>query len=619
VGVRLTAAQAVVRFLAAQHSERDGRRRRAVPAIFGIFGHGNVCGLGQALAQDGVGLPFHQPKHEQAMVHTALGYAKAQRRLATLACTASIGPGATNLVTGAATATTNRLPVLLLPGDTYATRRQGPVLQQLQHPGYADWTVNECLRPVSRFFDRIVRPEQLLTALPEAMQVLLDPAATGAVTIAMSQDVQGEAYDFPDELFAERVWHVPRAPAEPERLAAAAELLRGARRPLVIAGGGVRHSEAEAALAALADGCGLPVAETSAGKGVYHGDLALGGIGVNGTRAANAIAAEADVVLCAGTRLTDFTTASRSLFQHPEVRFVGLNVAAADAHRMRALALVADARAGLEALRDALGGWQAAAGLRDEVRAARRAWEDELAFDLDRSEGEAMSQGQALRALNAAARPGDWVVAAAGSPPGDLLKLWRCPPGSFAHLEFGFSCMGHELPAGLGIRMAEPEAGEVYVVIGDGTYLMAPTELVTAVQERLKVTVIVFVNGGYQSIHALQRSTLGTSFGNEFRVRRPGDVAPAGAVVEVDYAVNARSLGCAAWTVRDLDELSAALEEARDEPGPALIACHVDPLRAVVGAEAWWDLGVPEVADDGETAWRAASHAEGRKRQRYLG
>jgi len=616
---RLTTAQALVRYLAAQWSERDGVRRRAVPAVCGIFGHGNVCALSAALAESAGELRFVQPKHEQAMVHTALGYAKAKRRLATLACTASIGPGATNLVTGAATATTNRLPVLLLPGDTFATRRQGAVLQQLQHPASHDWTVNDCLRPVSRFFDRIARPEQLLDALPEAMRVLLSPEECGAVTVALHQDVQGEAYDFPEHFFAPRTWAVERRPPSAEAVADAAELIRGAQRPLVIAGGGVRYSEAEAALAAVSGACALPVAETSAGKGCGGGSLVVGGIGVNGTGAANELAAHADVVICMGTRLTDFTTGSRSLFADPGVRFVGINVSAADARALGAVPVVADARAALEALGRALDGWRAPEEHAARVTDARRRWDDAVAADLAPRPGERMSQGQAVRLLNRMAGGGDWVVAAAGSPPGDLLKLWEPPPGTSAHIEFGFSCMGHELPAGIGIRLADPDAGEIFVIIGDGTFLLSPTELVTAVQEQAKVTVIVFVNHGYQSIHTLQLGTVGVSFGNEFRARDGGDGAPAGPVVEVDYAGMARALGCRAWRAETADELEAAVSEARSAAGPAVIECHVEPRRGVLGGGAWWDLGVAQEADDPRTRELADKHAAGAAAQRYFG
>jgi 3D-(3,5/4)-trihydroxycyclohexane-1,2-dione acylhydrolase (decyclizing) len=607
--VRLTAAQALVRFLQAQHSERDGERRRAIPALWGILGHGNVCGIGQAVSEEGAALPLLQPKHEQAMVHAALGYAKASRRLATLACTASIGPGATNLVTGAATATTNRLPVLLLAGDTYATRRQGVVLQQLEHPSYGDWSVNDCLRPVSRYFDRIARPEQLLAALPEAMRVLLDPAETGAVTLALHQDVQGEAFDYPESFFAERTWHIPRRPPERHELDDAVAVLRAAARPLIIAGGGVWHSGAAAALAELAELLGAPVAETSAGKGSYRGPLLLGGIGVNGTRAANALAADADAVLCVGTRLSDFTTASRSLFQAPSVRFVGLNVCAADAAKLSAFPLVADARAGLEALAGALADVTPNGARREQAASAVARWRSELAADV-RPDGALMSAGALLTELNGCVRAGDWVVAAAGSPPGDLLKLWEAPPGSHAHIEFAFSCMGHELPAGLGIRMAH-SAGEVYVVIGDGTYLMAATELATAVQERIAVTVILIVNGGYQSIHALQRASGTPALATEFRNHADGEP------LAVDFAANARSLGCRAVEVGAAGELTAALDAARAQTEPTVVVCAVEPHRALLGSGAFWDLGVAEVSRNAETRAAAAAMLRGRAAQRH--
>jgi 3D-(3,5/4)-trihydroxycyclohexane-1,2-dione acylhydrolase (decyclizing) len=617
--VRLTTAQALVRYLAVQWSERDGERRRAVPAVCGIFGHGNVCALGSALSEAAQEFRFVQPKHEQAMVHTAIGYAKATRRLATLACTASIGPGATNLVTGAATATTNRLPVLLLPGDTFATRLQGPVLQQLQHPASRDWTVNDCLRPVSRFFDRIARPEQLLDALPEAMRVLLDPAECGAVTLALHQDVQGEAYDFPETFFVPHTWAVARRPATADAPADAARAIRAARRPLLVAGGGVRYSAAEDALRLLSETCSIPIAETSAGKGCATGQRVVGGLGVNGTGAANELAAGADVVICVGTRLTDFTTASRSLFQDPDVRFVAVNVNAADARALGAQPVVADARVALEALAVALDGWRAPEEHVRRVEDAQRRWRAAVDQDLAPRDGELMSQGQVLRAINGTARAGDWVVAAAGSPPGDLLKLWETPPGGFAHLEFGFSCMGHELPAGIGIRLARPDAGEVLVVIGDGTFLLSPTELVTAIQERAKVTVVLVVNGGYQSIHSLQLGTVGSSFGNEFRVRDDDEGAPAGEVVDVDYAGLARSLGCEAWRADTLEDLHAALSQARSAAGPALIECRVEPRRMLLGGGAWWDLGVAQQADDPGTVELATSHAEGAAAQRYFG
>ncbi len=619
--IRLTTAQALVRFLQAQWSERDGERRRLIPAIFGIFGHGNVCGIAQALVELGDQLPFHQPKNEQSMVHTAIGYAKASRRMATLACSASIGPGSTNMISGAATATTNRLPVLLLPSDTFANRCQGPVLQQLQHPSEADTTVNDCLRPVSRFFDRIARPEQLLTALPEAMRVLLDPADTGAVTISLHQDVQGEAYDFPGSFFEQRTWLVARRPPAAEELAAALELLRGARRPLIIAGGGVRYSNAEEQLASFAQRFGVPVAETSAGKGSLscEHELLVGGIGVNGTRAANALAAQADVVLCIGTRLSDFTTASHSLFQHSDVRFVAVNVCSADAHRVGATPVLADARLALEAFEDGLRerGWSTAAEYREEVAERLESWNVDLAEDLEPREDERMSQGQVLRELNNAVRARDWVVAAAGYPPGDLLKIWRVIPGSAVHLEFAYSCMGHEIPAGLGIRMAAADAGEIFVVIGDGTFLMANSELLSAIQDGLKITVVLLVNGGYQSIHGLQRGSTGVSFGNEFRARDGAEDRISGATLEVDYLAIAAGMGCATFEAHDLQAVRDALAVARSEKRACVIACHVEPLRGLLGSGAFWDLGVPATSGDPQVRALSAAHERAASAQRF--
>jgi 3D-(3,5/4)-trihydroxycyclohexane-1,2-dione acylhydrolase (decyclizing) len=573
VDVRLTVGQALVRWLQAQWSERDGERRRAIPALWGIFGHGNVLGLGQAIEQEG--LAFHQPKHEQAMVHAALGYAKAARRLQALACTASIGPGAANLLTGAATATVNRLPVLLLPADTFATRRSGVVLQQLEDPSGGDVTVNDAFRPLSRHFDRIARPEQLLTALPAALRVLLDPAETGAVTVALHQDVLGEAYDWPVEFFAERTWTVARRPPAAEELDAAVALLATARRPLLIAGGGVRYSAAEEALARFAEATGIPVAETSAGKGVA-GELSLGGVGVNGTQAANRIAEQADVVICAGTRLTDFTTASLSLFSR--ARILAINVCAADAHKLGAVPLVADARLALDALRPRVGAVDAAQ--RAAVAGARESWQRVL----EAPAPPGLTRTRVYAAVNAAARAGDWVVAAAGWAPGDLLKLWTVPKGGHAHLEFGFSCMGHELPAGLGIRMHEGPAGEIFVIVGDGSLLMAPAELATAVQEGLKVTVVVLDNGGFGSIDSLSRTTIGSGHGNRFSVG-------------TDYATLAAALGCAGIRAEDEDALRAALEAARAADATTVIHCPTTD-GTVPDSGAFWDLGVPEIAGE---------------------
>ena len=622
--MQLTAAQALVRYLAAQWSERDGSRQRVIPAIFGIFGHGNVCGLGPALEENaGRSLRFLQPKNEQAMVHAALGYARASNLLSTLACTASIGPGSTNLLTGAATATVDRVPVLLLPSDTFANRRQGPVMQALEHPREADLTVNDAFRPLSAFFDRITRPEQLLTALPEAMRVLLDPAETGAVTISIHQDVQAEAYDFPARFFEPRTWRVSRRPTAAGELRAAVEAIRKAERPLVIAGGGVHYAAALPELAELSERLGVPVAETSAGKGALPGgSLAMGGIGVTGTRAANELAREADLVMCVGTRMIDLTSGSQSLFQHPDVRFVGLNVVARDAHKLGALPLVADAKLALRDLceRLAAAGWQAPEEWRTRARDVRERWERELTDDLAPRPGERLSQGQALRALNETVRPADWLVVASGTPHVDVHKLWSSDGGGHCLMEVGFSCMGGEIPTALGVRMANQDTGEVYVVIGDGTYLMGNTsELVTAGQEGLKITVLVIENGGYQSIHGLQRGRTGRSFGLEFRSRSTDGGGLEGDYVEVDYAANARSLGCVSFAATSADELREALEAARDETRPVTIVVRVEPHRLLLDSECWWDVGVPEISDREETRALAVEHARGREHQRFYG
>ena len=609
---RLTMGQALVKFLAVQYSEFDGERRRLIPAIFGIFGHGNVCGLGQALEQGGADLPYHQTRNEQSMVHTAAGFARATLRTQTLACTSSIGPGATNMVTGAATATINRMPVLLLASDYYATRHQGPVLQQLEHPLAADVSVNDCFRPVSRFFDRINRPEQLLTALPQAMRVLTDPAETGAVTLSLPQDVQAHAWDYPDHFFAERTWRIERRPPAAERIAEAVALLQAAKRPLIIAGGGVHYSAAWDALREVATGFGIPVSETHAGKGALRGapEWSLGGHGVEGTSAAARIAEEADLVIAVGTRMSDFATASQSLFHDPDVRFMAINVCAMDAFKQGALPLVADARLALEAV---LAAGQSAGvafpGYREAVTEAQQGWEKIVRTDAYGDHpGEVMSEGQVIEVLNEESQGADTVVAAAGAPPGNILKLWDGGNGSRCHIEFGFSCMGYELPAGVGVRMAAGgpgSAGEVFVYIGDGTFLLNPMELITALQERLKVTVVVIDNHGFQVIRRLQMWRTGHAFGNEFRARGGdedgGSAAAGGPRLEGDYlpldiATIARGMGARAWNAATPDEVRSALREARVESRSCVIVCEVEKHRYVPGADTWWDVAPAEVS-----------------------
>ena len=603
--VRLTMAQAVVKYLQVQYSERDGQQQRLIPGIFGIFGHGNVAGIGQALLEYGSDLPYFQPQNEQSMVHTASGFAKANLRMATLACAASIGPGSTNMVSGAATATVNRLPVLLLPSDYYATRYQGPVLQQLEHPISADVSVNDCFRPISRFFDRITRPEQLLTALPEAMRVLTDPADTGAVTLSLPQDVQAHAYDYPVHFFEERVWEVARQVPDPHKIQDALELLKTAERPLIIAGGGVIYSDARAELQAFADKFGIPVGETHAGKGAMLDDsaMALSGIGVTGTGSAGTLMSQADLIISVGTRLSDFTTGSQSAFKHPNVKFVSINVNGHDAFKQGALPIVADAREALRALTEAAN----AVGLKpnpayfEEVAVAKEEWQEMLTADVFvQHPGEKFSQQHALHIINEQAQSGDTIVGAAGGPPGDIHQLWETSNRRNCHLEFGYSCMGYEIPAGLGVRMTQPE-GEVYVFIGDGTYLMQPSELVTAMQEGLKITVLIMNNHGFQIIRRLQMGRVGVSFGNEFRTRDAEANRLEGEYLSIDFAKNAESMGARAWNVKTPQELSQALAEAREETRSCVIVVETEPHRYGPSSDIWWDVAAAEVSEIPET------------------
>ena len=650
--VRLTAAQALVTYLSRQYSVADGHRRRLIPAALGIFGHGNVAGLGQALDQLSSELPFIQGRNEQALVHMASGYAKATRRHSTLAVTASIGPGAMNLVTGAALATVNRLPVLLLPGDTYATRRQGPVLQQLQHPIEADTSVNDALRPVSRFFDRISRPEALLTALPAAMRVLTDPANTGAVVLSLPQDVQSHAYDWPAEMFSEHDWVIRRPVPDLEEVDAVARLLAAAERPLIIAGGGVIYSGATSELSELAATAGIPVAETFAGKGAIQQRAwwQLGGIGLEGTPASNGLAAEADLVLTVGSRLTDFATASQSLFQNPDVRFASINVDVRDAGRLGATAIIADAKRALAALTRAVevSGIKSAAEWQRQVRARNDRWLEERAAALDpdttfdksavpadtdvvTSTDALLTQAQMIGVLQEHARPGDTIIAAAGGPPGDLQKVWDATERRYCHLEFGFSCMGYELPAALGVRLAVPDRSKrVLAFIGDGTFLMAPTELVTAVQERLPVTVVISENHGYQAIHRLQMLRSGREFGNEFRYRddalalgngQPVD-KPArldGEYLPVDLVQIASGLGARAVRATTAAEVRNALTETRDHDGPVVIVIPAIPHAELPGAGVWWDVAPAEVSDQETVAQLRAEYEAGLASQRWFG
>jgi 3D-(3,5/4)-trihydroxycyclohexane-1,2-dione acylhydrolase (decyclizing) len=627
MSARLTVGQALVRFLAAQEVERDGERQRFVAGCFGIFGHGNVAGLGQALQQYEDLLPYHQARNEQAMVHVAAGYARQRNRLGAFACTTSIGPGATNMVTGAALATINRLPVLLLPSDTFASRRPHPVLQQLEVPHDATVSVNDCFRPVSRYFDRIERPEQLVPSALEAMRVLTDPAETGAITLALPEDLQTEALDVPESFLEPRVWTIWRQPPATDALARAAELVRAARRPLIVAGGGVIYSEATAALRELVEATGIPVCETQAGRGALVSDhpLSLGAVGATGTLAANRLARDADLVIGIGTRWSDFTTASKSAFQHPDVHFVNVNVASFDAAKHSGLALVADARLALEALRESLAGhrvdpeWERHAGEQSAE------WAAEVERLVRAKHRPLPSQAEVIGAVNDAAGADGVVVCAAGSMPGDLHKLWRARDPKSYHVEYGYSCMGYEIPGGIGVKLAAPER-EVFVMIGDGSYLMLPGELTTAVAEGIGIVVVLVDNHGYSSIGSLSRSLGSAGFGTHYRrqdgtqlLDRPDGQGPAtdAAPLPVDLAANADSLGAGVVRAKTIDDLRTALEEARGASGPVVVHIEVDRYAGVPSYEGWWDVPVAEVSEDPAVRSAREEYERTRRGQRH--
>jgi 3D-(3,5/4)-trihydroxycyclohexane-1,2-dione acylhydrolase (decyclizing) len=621
--VRLTVGQAVVRFLAAQRSERDGTRHRLIEGCFGIFGHGNVAGLGQGLLEAELspepGLRYWQGRNEQAMVHAAAAFARTRNRMSTLACTSSVGPGATNMVTGAALATINRLPVLLLPGDTFATRVADPVLQQLELPAAADISVNDAFRPVSRFFDRIWRPEQLPSALLAAMRVLTDPAETGAVTLALPQDVQAEAHDWPEELFGERVWPVPRTPPDQAAVARAAELIRSAGRPLIVAGGGVIYSEATAALKSFAGTFGIPVGQTQAGKGSMRSDdpLCVGAIGATGTPAANELAARADVVIGIGTRWSDFTTASRTVFAEPGVRFVNINVAAFDAAKQSGVAVVADARAALEALAGALAGWSADPAVRTRAAELAGRWQATVEAAYTTRHQPLPAQAEVIGVANEVSQERDVVLCAAGSMPGDLHKLWRTrDPGGY-HVEYGYSCMGYEIAGGLGAKLAAPDR-EVFVMVGDGSYLMMSSELVTAVQEGIKLVVVCVDNHGFASIGNLSESVGSQRFGTSYRYRSP-DGRLDGRFLPVDLAANAASLGVDVLRAQTIEEFREAMIKARAADRTTMVYIETDPLPGAPPSDAWWDVPVAEVAALQTTRDARAAYEKAKQRQRpYL-
>ncbi len=603
--VRLTMAQAIIQFLKNQYSERDGIEQRFFAGCFGIFGHGNVAGIGQALQQY-PDFRYYQTRNEQAMVHTAAAFAKHSNRLRTLVCTTSIGPGATNMVTAAAGATINRMPVLLLPGDIYSRRNTAPLLQQLESEQSQDFSVNDCFKPISRYWDRFNRPEQIITALPEAMRVLTSPVNTGAVTLCLPQDVQTEAFDYPVELFAKRVWSIPRNRPGLASLAQAVAQIKAAQAPMIIAGGGVLYSEATDALRSFVDQTGIPVGETMAGKGSLRFDhpLCLGAVGATGTSAANIMAKEADLIIGIGTRYSDFTTASKTQFQHPNVRFINVNVAEFDAYKHNALALTGDARATLEELGVALGDFAAPAEHSARAKALHNDWEAEVdrLYAIHTAESGLPFQGALIGAVNDEGDPDAVMVCAAGSLPGDMHKLWRSRHPKQYHLEYGYSCMGYEIAGGLGVKMAEPDR-EVYVMVGDGSYLMMAQEILTSIQERQKLTIVLMNNNGYRSIGALSRSLGQDGFGTRYAFPENG-VLPSDAMgydgaetLPIDLVANARSLGAHVIECSGYDDVVAALATAKGINKTVVIYVENDRYLGVPGYETWWDVPVAEVSE----------------------
>ena len=613
---RLTMAQAIVSFLKNQYTERDGKKQRFFEGCLGIFGHGNVAGIGQALEQDPE-LRYYLFRNEQAMVHTAAAFARQSNRLRTLVCTSSIGPGATNMVTGAAGATINRLPVLLLPGDIFGRRNVAPVLQQLESGASQDISVNDCFKPVARYWDRLNRPEQILTALPAAMRVLTSAADTGAVVLGLPQDVQAEAFDYPGHFFQERVWTIPRTRCDSELLAKAATWIRSSKQPLIVAGGGVIYSEATRALAEFASQTGIAVVESQAGKGSLPFDhpQELGAVGVTGTPGANCLAREADIIIGVGTRYSDFTSASQTAFQNPALRFVNINVSEFDAFKQAALPLVGDARVTLEELAKALPGYKVSQAYATRLQTFREAWENTVDQIYKLAWGPPISQGEVIGVVNEVAEAQDVLVCAAGSLPGDLHKLWRTRDPKGYHVEYGYSCMGYEIGGGLGVKMATPDR-EVYIMVGDGSYLMMAQEITTSLQEGYKLNIVVLDNHGFSSIGGLSRACGNHGMGTEYRYRK--DRKLQGDPIPVDFVANAKSLGAHAVRARTREELRQALFETRKSKQTSVVVIETDYGQRVPGYESWWDVPIAEVSEVESVRAARAKYVEARKKEKIF-
>ncbi|HZQ07720.1 MAG TPA: 3D-(3,5/4)-trihydroxycyclohexane-1,2-dione acylhydrolase (decyclizing) [Anaerolineae bacterium] len=614
--IRLTMAQAIIRFLKNQYVARDGVEHQFFGGVWGIFGHGNIAGIGEAL-QENPDFRYYLVHNEQNAVHIAAAYTKMSNRLRTFACTSSIGPGATNMVTGAAVATINRLPVLLLPGDIFARRNVAPVLQQLESPASQDFSVNDVFKPVSRYWDRINRAEQIITALPEAMRVLTSPADTGAVTLALPQDVQTEAFEYPTALFEKRVWHIARNRPDAEALKRAAQLIRGSSKPIIVAGGGVQYSEATHALRQFVEQTGIPVGETHAGKGAlpYNHPLSLGALGVTGTRAANLMARDADLVIGIGTRYSDFTTASKTAFQNPDVKFININVAEFDAYKHSALPLVGDARVAIEELSAAVGDYRTSAEYRARAAQLNKEWDAEVSRIYGIEHGPPISQGEVIGTINTVAGERDVVLNAAGSAPGDLHKLWRSRDPKSYHMEYGYSTMGYEIPGGIGVKLADPSR-EVFVVVGDGSYLMMPQEIVTCIREGIKLNIILINNHGFQSIGGLSKSIGSGGFGTFYKYRgNDGDYD--GANLPIDFAANARSLGANVIAANDLPSLQNALEESKRAKQTTVVVIETDREERVPGYESWWDVALAQVSEIDAVREAAREYEVAKQKERY--
>jgi 3D-(3,5/4)-trihydroxycyclohexane-1,2-dione acylhydrolase (decyclizing) len=615
---RLTVAQATITFLKNQYIERDGAEEQYFGGCFGIFGHGNVAGLGQALQQN-PDFRYYQCRNEQSMVHTAVAYAKVKNRLGAFVCTTSIGPGATNMITGAALATINRLPVLLLPGDIFSTREPNPVLQQLESASTQDISVNDCFKPVSKYWDRINRPEQLIYSLPEVMRVLTSQAEMGAVTLSMPQDVQTHAYDFPEELFKKRVWHVGRPRPDLPTLHKAAEWIRAAKNPVIVAGGGAIYSGADGILHAFASKTGIPVGETFAGKGAVKFDepYSIGGLGATGTKYAIEIANEADVVIGIGTRYSDFTTASKSIFKNPEVKFININISEFDAFKHAALPVIGDAKVILEELYDLLGDFEVDADYRKKISDYNHAWDEEVTqiYIEGNSTVPPIDQAIVIGTLNNFMGRRDVMINASGSAPGDLHKLWRATDPKNFHLEYGFSCMGYEIAAGLGAKMADPTR-EVYVLCGDGGYLMNNHEIVTSIQEGVKFTILLLNNNGYASIGGLSESIGSERFGTMYNYRDENSGQLSGDFLPVDLAKNAESLGAIVIKATDRTSLEEALEQSKTNSRTTVIYIETSLYRTVKGYNAWWEVPIAEVSESASVQKAYDAYVENKKTQR---